>query len=283
MNDWQSLDRLGEPRLAFHVQKPSGATRGRVLMVHGYADHSARYDHVVARWLEQGLTVARFDLRGHGRSGGPRGHVDHFEDYVRDVRDLLNRLRDEPVWAASVGKPILFAHSMGGLISSYAAAELGDGIAGLAMTSPFFGVARPVPAIQVAIGKVVARVAPRLRQPSGLQAGDMTHDAARVKAYAEDPLGFQHVTVGWFLEIQRAQASAVDVARRLSVPVFCIAGGDDRVVSLDATRRFFGALGTATRAELVVLPGLFHEVLNEPEYRELATRLGDRMISWVGT
>src|SRR5262245_6832481 len=95
MQSWQSLDRPGQPRLAFHVETPSGAPRGRVLMVHGYAEHSARYDHVVPLWLERGLAVARFDLRGHGRSEGTRGHVDRFEDYVMDVRDLLARLKDE--------------------------------------------------------------------------------------------------------------------------------------------------------------------------------------------
>jgi lysophospholipase len=209
--------------------------------------------------------------------------VVHFGDYVRDVRDLLDHLRDESDWSSSGGKPVLFGHSLGGLIASHAAAELGAGISGLAMTSPLFGVARPVPAIQVAIGKVVARVAPGLRQPSGLAGSDMSHDAERVKAYDQDPLGFHHVTVGWFLEIQRTHAGSLDVARRISVPVFCIAAGDDRIVSTDATRRFFGALGAATRAELDVRPGLFHEVLNEPDYREHATRLGDRMISWVRT
>ncbi|HVU03093.1 MAG TPA: lysophospholipase [Polyangiaceae bacterium] len=274
----QSFVRGGQPRLAYRVETPQGAPVGRVLMVHGYAEHSARYDHVVPLWLERGLVVARFDLRGHGRSDGPQGHVDAFEDYVRDVRDLLRHLEGDPSFRHP-RPPVLFGHSLGGLIASFAAAELGSGVAGLALTSPFFGIAKPPPKLQAALGRLVAKVAPGLRQPSGLSGQDMTHDQARVQAYDADPLGFHHVTVGWFVAVTAAQERASERASRIHVPFFCIAGGDDRVVSLPATRRFVDALGSPDR-ELDVRPGLFHEVLNEPDYRDHAGRLGDHMVSW---
>jgi alpha-beta hydrolase superfamily lysophospholipase len=208
--------------------------------------------------------------------------VERFSDYVRDVRDLLAHLEGDPAWKGDK-PPVLFGHSLGGCVASFAAAELGGKISGLAMTSPFFGVGRPVPAIQIALGKVVAKFAPKLRQPSGLSGKDMTHDVERVRAYDQDPLGFSYVTVGFFLQVQEAQAQAASIARRIAVPALCIAGGDDRVVSVEATRRFFDALRAGNpRAELDVRPGLLHEVLNEPVYPELSRTLADRMVSWFG-
>lgn len=278
MTEMHAFERSGQPRLSFRIDAPSGPAAGRVLLVHGYADHSARFDHVVSIWCERGLSVARFDLRGHGHSDGPRGHVIRFSDYVGDVTALFTKLEGSAEWTGTE-PPVLFGHSLGGLIASHAALELGPRVGGLALTSPFFGVAKPPLAIQRILAPIVARVAPTLKQPSGLLGRDMTHDEAIVRAYDSDPLRFNHVTVGWFNEVSRAQADIMDRASTLTTPCFCIAAGDDRAVSVAATRRFFQLIGSAEK-ELDVRPGLFHEVLNEPDYRDHAARLAERMLRW---
>lgn len=278
----QFLDRIGRPRLAYRVDAAKGECRGRVVLIHGYADHSARFDHVVQDWNERGLTVARFDLTGHGESGGPRGHVTAFDDYLADVRDTLAALRKEQAWSAPSGenrRPVLFGHSMGALIAMHTALLLGDDVAGSALTSPFLGTATKVPAFQVALGKIGSRVAPGLRQPSGLKGADMCHDPAVVARYDTDSLRFNHITVGWFVAIARAQEELIARAPALRVPVYCIAAGDDRVVSLEATRRLFERIGSAQK-ELDVRDGMFHEVLNEPEWRDESRKLAEHMLLW---
>jgi len=275
----QFLERTGRPRLGFRVDPAKETCRGRVLLIHGYADHLARFDHVATDWTERGLTVARFDLTGHGTSGGPRGHIGAFDDYVNDVRDVLAFLEKSPDWTGP-GRPVLFGHSMGALIAAHTALLVGDRTAGLAMTSPFFDVKKKVPAIQVGVGKIVSRFSPGLRQPSGLRGEDVCHDPAVVARYDTDPLRFNHVTVGWFVATEKAQEELFARAPALRSPIYCIAAGDDRLVSLDATRRFFERAGSAEK-ELDVAPGLFHEVLNEPDWREHARKLAERMVLWA--
>jgi alpha-beta hydrolase superfamily lysophospholipase len=278
MTETRAFERPGQPRLSFRIDAPSGPASGRVLMIHGYAEHSARFDHVVSIWRERGLCVARFDLRGHGRSDGARGHVARFSDYVDDVTALFTKLDGSPEWTGT-RPPVLFGHSLGGLIASHSALALGPRVSGLALTSPFFGVAKPPLLIQRVLAPILARVAPTLKQPSGLLGRDLTHDEDIVKAYDSDPLHFNHVTVGWFDEVSRAQADLMERASTLTTPCFCIAAGDDRAVSVAATQRFFQLIGSAEK-ELDVRPGLFHEVLNEPDYRDHAGRLADRMLRW---
>jgi alpha-beta hydrolase superfamily lysophospholipase len=279
MTSMRAFERPGEPRLSYRIDVPKGPALGRVLLIHGYADHSARFDRVVTVWQDAGLSVARFDLRGHGHSEGPRGHVARFSDYVRDVSDLLAHLQGSTDWEGE-RPPAIFGHSLGGLIASHAALALGPRVSGMALTSPFFAVAKPPPAIQRALAPIVMRVAPGLKQPSGLSGSDMTHDAEIVKGYDADPLRFSHVTVGWFGQVSLAQAEVMERARMLTTPCFCIAAGDDRVVSVAAIRRFFDLIGSAEK-ELDVRPGLFHEVLNEPDYRDHAGRLGEHMLRWT--
>ena len=55
-----------------------GAALGRVLLLHGLGGHCRRFDAASAAMATAGWRVTRFDLRGHGRSGGARADVrDH--------------------------------------------------------------------------------------------------------------------------------------------------------------------------------------------------------------
>ncbi len=52
-----------------------------------------------------------FDLRGHGKSGGPRGHFS-FEEGLDDIDLLISQAQQ-----LYPGKPIfLYGHSLGGLL-----------------------------------------------------------------------------------------------------------------------------------------------------------------------
>jgi alpha-beta hydrolase superfamily lysophospholipase len=279
MSSYRFLERRSEPRIAWCLDPAKGEHRGSVLLFHGYADHAERFARVAALWQEQGLTVARFDHRGHGRSEGPRGHIGAFDDYVRDALAVLAAVEQEEAWHREQ-RPVLFGHSMGGLIATHMALAIPARIAGLAATSPFYGLSKPLPKVMELGAKVLGRFVPTLRQPSDLSGSDMTHDTAIVQAYDADPLRFGHVTTGWYREIIKAQAEALARASSLRVPFFCIAAGDDRVVSTPTIERFFSRL-TVPDKELIVKKGLFHEVLNEPDYKDHVAQLATRMLRWT--
>src|SRR4051794_38590145 len=91
--------------------------RAALLLVHGIAEHSGRYEHVGDAFAADGIDTLSFDLRGHGESGGRRGHIDSFDDFVDDVVELLAERRD-------LGVPVvLMGHSLGGLIAATAVVQ----------------------------------------------------------------------------------------------------------------------------------------------------------------
>src|SRR5688572_22887681 len=89
------------------------APKAVVGVVHGYADHCGRFRGVIDYLVAAGFAVHAFDYRGHGQSGGRRGHVDHFDQYLDDLALFWNRV----VAAAEGRKTVLLAHSHGGLIA----------------------------------------------------------------------------------------------------------------------------------------------------------------------
>ncbi|MCC7538189.1 MAG: lysophospholipase [Deltaproteobacteria bacterium] len=274
-----SRARPEDPRIRHAIHRPEGQPERAVLVTHGYNEHSGRYGEVVRRWTAKGLLVATYDLRGHGLSEGPRGRVELFDDYVRDADELLGALAKDEQWRAC-GKPILFGHSLGGLVSTHIAlAGPKDAYRGLAMTSPFFELVKKVSALEMFAGKLMSRFAPSMGLPSGLKGEDVTHDVAIAKAYDADPFNFGKANSRFFFETLRAQDRAFARAAELSLPIFCLHAGDDRLTSPVASKRFVERTNSTSKVHRV-LPGLFHEVLNEVERVPIIDELADVMLAW---
>ena len=83
-----------------------------LLVVHGYGEHSGRYEHVGSWFAARGCAVHAYDQQGHGRSSGPRGHVRRFADFLDDLEVLR-----QATAAEHPELPLhLVGHSMGGLV-----------------------------------------------------------------------------------------------------------------------------------------------------------------------
>ena len=96
---------------------PESACRAVVVVIHGFNEHSGRYARLAADLNNQGYAVYSIDLRGHGKSEGPRAWIASFDEFLDDVQILLDRVAQQ-----QPGKPVfLFGHSMGGLIVAWLA------------------------------------------------------------------------------------------------------------------------------------------------------------------
>jgi len=253
------------PALYFTSAMPAGAPKAMIGIVPGYADHGARYAHVMDFWAEHGLGSVAIDLRGHGRATGPRGYVARFDEYLDDAAELARLVADR-----AKGAPlILLGHSMGGLVSALSVIESPRSWRGLVLSAPYFGLALEVPAAKKIAGRIASRLAPRLMLPTGLKGSDLTHDAVRAREHDEDPLVFPNATARWFRESTKAQVRALAQAGSLTLPLFEVFGTADPVAKFATGRAFFDAAGSADKT-FDERPGLFHEVLNEIEWKDVA-------------
>lgn len=259
----------GAPSLYWYATS-ADQPRAIVGLLHGYAEHGERYMHVMDAWADRGITTVAINLRGHGRAEGRRGHCDWFEEYLDDAAELerlvVERLPDVPA--------ILFGHSFGGLIAATVAIRKAAPWRALLLSGPFFDTAKPVPAAKRLVGRIASRLAPTLALPMGLAGKDVTHDAERARAYDADPLCFKTATTRWFTETQGAQARALDRARSLTLPLLVVIGTANPVVSVPRARAFFDAAGSRDKT-WDGREGLFHEVLNEVDWKPIAGRMAD--------
>ncbi len=262
------------PKLHHTMTVPEGAPRAALGLIHGYADHGARYAHVTDHLAQKGIACVTIDLRGHGRSEGPRGFCELFDEFLDDASELL-RLVEERFPDA---KRMLFGHSFGGLVSAESVLKRPGGWSALLLSAPFFALEMQVPGVKVAAAKVASSVYPKLALPSGLSGKDVTHDEARAKAYDEDPLVFKSATARWFTETRLAQAHALENAHKVELPLYMTFGEADKIASFAAGKRFFDRTGSKDKT-WDPKKGLFHEVLNEPSWKEVADKMAEFVLA----
>jgi alpha-beta hydrolase superfamily lysophospholipase len=268
--DLDTADGVTLAARAWMVPEP----RAMVAVVHGINEHSGRYGFIAGRANERGLGVVSMDLRGHGRSPGERSYVERFDDYLLDVDALLAKARE-----LAPGRPvILMGHSMGGAIALRWAAQRGEPLAGLVLSSAALKVGGDVSRLLVWLAPFLSNVLPHLRGKR-LQPEVISRDAAAVAAYLADPLvtklappartgaGLLRV-----MELNRASAPL------LKLPVYLFHGDADRLTDPDGSREINDLWG-GTDHTLRLWPGSRHETLNDFDRDAVATELLDWVVA----
>ncbi|MEZ4764651.1 MAG: alpha/beta hydrolase [Calditrichia bacterium] len=69
----------------------AGKFAATLIIVHGLAEYSSRYEHVAAALAESKHRHCR-SIYGHGQSAGKRAFVNRFDDYLRDLAIFVDRV-----------------------------------------------------------------------------------------------------------------------------------------------------------------------------------------------
>lgn len=243
-----------------------------LLLVHGYGEHSGRYEHVGAWLAARGCAVHAYDQQGHGRSSGRRCHVRRFGDFLDDLEIVRKQAAGE-----HAGLPLfLVGHSMGGLIVAAFLRERRPEAAGAVLSGPAIAFGHELPRLRMLVARSLRYVAPRLSVPAALDPNGLSRDPQVVRAYVEDPLVCDKLTLSLAAELFAAVARTGAGAADVRLPVLLLHGEEDPLCPVEASRRFYAELTTEGSA-LRTYPGLRHEIFNEPEREKVLQDLLD----WV--
>lgn len=253
-----TLSGAGAVPIYYERAAPAASPCAVVLVSHGYGEHLGRYRELVAHLRRRGVATAAIDHRGHGRSGGARGHCRDFAELVADLRLLADQAER---WWPGVPR-ILFGHSMGGLIAVLYLLRHPDTVRAGALSAPALRLPDDGPRSLRWVAAILGRVAPRLALRTNVDAQALSRDPAVGLAYDGDPLVHRRATMGFIRALRAAQGIARVEADRLRVPLLIMQGDADRVVDPAGARELAARLTCPHQLE--ILPGYYHELLNEP-------------------
>jgi alpha-beta hydrolase superfamily lysophospholipase len=236
---------LKDFNIYYQYWQPEGKQKAVLLVAHGFAEHSGRYGNLVNYFIPKGYAVWALDHRGHGRSDGERVQVEHFTDYLKDLKTFFDIVRKEN----PKDKIFLIGHSMGSMIALAYTVRYQNELAGLVTSGG--GLARP--------GEP-----PAPPRPAGQPLGTafLSRDPAVIKAYENDPLVYRG-PLPQRSALSETRSTLPEQVPQIKLPVLIMAGngGPDGARS----RVLYEYIGSKDKT-LKLYEGLLHEIFNEPEH-----------------
>ncbi len=249
-----------------------------LILVHGYAEHSGRYEEMAAHFAARGFAVHAYDQAGHGRTQGPRGHVDRFERLLDELASFVEKVRSE-----HPGLPVVLAgHSMGGLVTAATAAFRRPDVDWIVLSGALLELETTGSRsrrVQLFAARVLSRLAPWVGLSTGLDPAGLSRDPEVVRRYLEDPLVEDRMSARFATGLFETVARVRGAADRVEKPILILHGEADPICPVAGSRRFHAGLSPAIaeRSRLSVYPSLRHEIWNEPE-REA---IWQDMLDWL--
>jgi lysophospholipase len=243
------------------VGRPVTDPRGGILIAPGFGEHVGRYVRLMDDLAARGYSSFVYDPRGHGQSGGPRGHAPSWAALGADLTAVVDALEAD---GRLPPRRALLGASMGGLLAaSWLPAHRGRFHA-LVLVSPFFAPKLALPPAKVLLARTVGALLPTLAQATGIRGRQLSSDPAVVAAYDGDPHVTRVMSARYFNAMRAAQDALVRGAEGgvLDVPVLLLMGENDPIADVAAARAWMRT-ATAPGGEVRLYPGLLHEPLNE--------------------
>jgi alpha-beta hydrolase superfamily lysophospholipase len=273
--------RVVNERVALHAQAwvPSHAL-ATVLLLHGYAEHSANYARLIRELVAGRLAVITFDLRGHGLSEGPAGHVATPNLYAEDAEAVVREIFPHVLPSCPL---FLWGHSLGAMVALQLLLRGNLPVIPSAsvLTSPLLGLPELTGSQKVlaAFSPLLAKLLPALPVAHGISPTLLSHDESYLARRHDDPLMRLVATPCWLestkLSFAALQARAADFQKLC--PTLLMLAGEEHITNLLDSRRFAFQAFPGQRNKVLEFPGMFHELEKEPEVRE---RIVSESLAW---
>ena len=249
---------------------PVEDARATILLVHGLGEHSGRYQHVAEAFNARGFAVLAPDHVGHGESPGHRVFVETFDDYLVGVRETRAVIAQQyPTLPC-----FILGHSMGGLITGQILISDQAQYRGALLSGPAFAAEAPPSALVMWIGRMLAKFAPKAGMIA-LDASGVSRDPKVVADYNADPLvNHGKITAALGVAIFDAMERVMAQAQTINLPLLIMHGDADTLAAPRGSTQFADAVRSQDLT-IKLLPGLYHEIFNEPEGPEMIAAFAD--------
>lgn len=260
-----------EKNLFFREWLPNKVPSAVICIIHGLGDHSGWYDYLVKYFTDNNFAVLSFDLRGHGKSDGKRGHSENYEILMKDMDLLYNyaqkNFKNLPIY--------FYGHSFGGnLTINYILRRKPKYVKGVIASAPWLELATNPSALKLSFMSLAKKIYPSFSVESVVDTSVLSHDAEALKTYAADPLVHGDITVSLFINACNAGKWAINHAHEFNIPLLIMHGDSDKITSFNASKKFAERTGKNI-CTFKNWHGLYHSLHNEINRDEIYTYILD--------
>lgn len=240
-----------------------------LLITHGMGEHSGSYYRLIEALKDLPISIVAWDLRGHGRSEGRRGYVNHFNEFSEDMYCLLKKMQDP-------SKPLItLAHSMGGLIQLKTLIDHPElSPKAQVLSSPLIGLSTTVPFYKHYFALTAHQLMNFITLDSELVPEILSRDPEVQKTYDQDYLRHAKISPAIYMGFLNVPEYIMSKASQLKTPSYFQVAGADQLVSAQKTQEFYSLL-TMKHKKMYFYPDSAHEIYNDSNREEVYEDLKD--------
>ena len=221
-----------------------------VLLLHGLFEHKGRH-RINGEWFENlNIESHLINLPGHGDNVQNRGDLVSWEENNEAVIEGFKSIENKE-------KRILFGHSYGGLVATYAVLKQLIEPDYLILTAPLFE--DNYPKFIRNLSGTMAKVAPKLRAPSPVTRKNLSTDKSVSEDYFNDPSVFRSLTFRFGNAITEAQTYVNNNIEKLEIPTIVLHGKGDVLVPISGCEK----ISRLNNVTFVEVDNSKHEILNQ--------------------
>jgi alpha-beta hydrolase superfamily lysophospholipase len=239
----------------------SGSIKAYIIALHGWGTHSDRLKLPAEYLTEKGYAVYSFDIRGHYRNAGDLpGHINSLDHLQKDLVLFMDVLRE----IAIDKKIFLMGHSFGGLISLIYAINHPT-LHGVLISSPLLGMYLKLSAgkkVIKSISKTIGKFSPTKILTNVIDQNQLTSDLKILKSHITDKNKIDVISAKSVAEIDKYTKWVIEMAPKLTCPVFIMQAGDDKIIDKNKTKEFYEEIKSGDKV-YKDYPGFLHELWNE--------------------
>jgi len=238
-------------------------------VVHGFGEHSGRYERFATGMAAHGMSTYAVDLRGHGNSPGQRGYVDSWSQWTDDASAFAKQIE-----AIAGTEVVPLGHSFGGatVLSAVLAGKLPKSKRFI-VSSPALKVKVAVPGWKITLGNAMSKVMPRFALDAPAHGSLLSRIPEVAEAYNHDPLVHGKMSSRLYTEWQQATRDIVAGAGQVKIPFLILAGSDDNLIDPAGSRDLHAQ--ARSMSELRVFEGRLHEPFNDLGSEEVFQVIAD--------
>ncbi|QSX05572.1 lysophospholipase [Sedimentibacter sp. zth1] len=246
--------------------------KGIVVIVHGFAEHLKRYDYVAEVLNKNGYGCYRFDIRGHGKSGGKILDIENYNVYLEDADIIVNKAKQEydklPIY--------MLGHSMGGFITALYGEKYPNKLNGQILSGAATDQPLQVNPFLIKIIKIANKICPQLRIKNDMS-DLISRDKTVVQKYKNDPLIHSKATMRFFNQfVVTGMEDLKSNTNKYKYNCLILHGRDDKIISYKSSHNFYNNIASIDKS-IIVYDNLYHEIFNE---KEKNTVIND-MLNWL--
>ncbi len=235
---------------------PADNPRAVMSLIHGFGEHSGRYEPMAKHLNAHNIAVLSMDLRGHGLTEGARGIVKSYEHMIGDIDALL----DESQRLYPSAPQYLYGHSMGGGLALHYGLNRDRDLSGYLISGPLIRPGDPVPGLLRSFVKTIKPLFPNSTLRVKFTGEQISTQLKTQTSYFDDPLN--HDRLGGELAVGMLEAGEDTLrhAKNWNKPLRLWHARKDRLTSFKASEEF---ASKAQNCQFTVFEDVAHEMHND--------------------